>query len=163
MDHLQIGLSSIADRVIPIIDENDSSIFDQSCRIFMESIGSHLQDEEKEDDHILKILNDVVEAKNTDSLLNNPKQPLLKRIHSMVQIYESQNEKDDHGSDNNNNNNNSESDDNDSNNSEVENSLSTKNLNDERKFKFNPFIAKVVYGIPVGAYYLNRKVMSTVR
>jgi hypothetical protein len=33
---------------------------------------------------------------------------------------------------------------------------------DKEEFRFESFVAKISVGIPVGAYYLNRKVMSTV-
>lgn len=185
MNHLQIALTSIADRVIPIIDENDK-IFDQTCRIFMESIGTHFQDEENnDDDHLFAILNDSndSDSKLSESILHNPKQPLLKRIHSMVDDTTNNHPKKDEENNNNNNENEngdnsddgdnnededeSESeifDDNDNINSKINsnNNMNNNNLNKEKKFKFNPFIAKVVHGIPVGAYYLNRKVMSTV-
>lgn len=128
IDHLQTALSPIAYRVVPISSFNDS-IFDQNCRLMMESFGEKYQEE---DFSFLP----YPQTSESGIYRSRAQTPLLARVHTMVEEFISHDEQ--------------------------SNGIKDERIQQGVEFKFDSFIAKISIGIPIGAYYLNRKVMSIV-
>jgi hypothetical protein len=138
IEHLQTALSPIANRLIPLsAGDASGSLFDQCCRVRMESFGTRHQEEEEEEQRHER------DRRNTDT---EPKPP-IRRIHSMVEELISEDEED----------------------GDNLSSVLGDDTQDpagepepEPDLRLESFVAKVSVGIPVGSYYLNRKVMSIV-
>jgi hypothetical protein len=134
IEHLQTALSPLAGRVVPLAACN-GLLFDQCCRVSMESFGARHQEEDEP-----ALPSQHRRDQPRDSGLE-PK-PVMRRIHSMVEE-ELLGENDDSIF------------------TPEEIGIRPLELS-EPDFRFESFVAKVSAPLPVGSYYLNRKVLSIV-
>jgi hypothetical protein len=139
IDHLQTALSPLAYRVVPTLPHSLSiSRFDQICRVMARNLSSPQS---------LASQQGSLPERDDGQRIWTPEH----RIHTLTEDIDEYDEDEELGETGINVN------------DEVKEATSSQSEKiNSLRFRFESCVARMVWGIPVGAYYLNRKILSTV-